>query len=54
MRPGRIAPFGESLGGAVAAWLPTRWLVRLNYDTRAALARVHVLADFLDRNAMNE
>lgn len=21
-------------------WLPTRWLVRLNYDTRAALARV--------------
>ena len=68
--PGQIVLFGESLGGAVAAWLaarerpgalvlssvftsapelaadlypwlPTRWMVRLRYDTRAALARVH-------------
>jgi hypothetical protein len=71
--PGRIVLFGESLGGAVAAWLaaqmdevarpgalvlassftsvpelaadiypwlPTRGLVRLRYDTRAALANV--------------
>lgn len=67
--PGRIVLFGESLGGAVAAWLaareqpgalvlssvftsasdlaadlypwlPARWLVRLRYDTRAALAAV--------------
>lgn len=67
--PGQIVLFGESLGGAVAAWLaarerpgalvlssvftsapevaadlypwlPTRWLVRLRYDTRAALARI--------------
>lgn len=67
--PGRIVLFGESLGGAVAAWLaargrpgalvlssapasapelaadiypwlPTRWLVRLRHDTRAALADV--------------
>lgn len=67
--PGRIVLFGESLGGAVAAWLaarerpgalvlssvftsapalaadlypwlPTRWLVHLRYDTRAALAEV--------------
>lgn len=34
---GRIVLFGESLGGAVAAWLPARWLIRLRYDTRAAL-----------------
>lgn len=72
--PGRIVLFGESLGGAVAAWLaarestqkppgtlvlssvftsapalaadlypwlPTRWLVRLRYDTRAALAQTN-------------
>jgi fermentation-respiration switch protein FrsA (DUF1100 family) len=71
--PGQIVLFGESLGGAVAAWLaaqmdeaarpgalvlassftsapelaadiypwlPTRGLVRLRYDTRAALANV--------------
>lgn len=70
--PRRIVLFGESLGGAVAAWLaaqlgeqerpgalvlssvftsvpdlaadlypwlPARWLARLHYDTRAALAR---------------
>lgn len=65
--PGRIVIFGESLGGAMAAWLaarerpgalvlssvlisapelaadlypwlPTRWLLRMRYDTRAALA----------------
>ena len=68
--PGRIVVFGESLGGAVAAWLaarerpgalvlssvftsapefaadlypwlPTGWLVRLRYDTRAALAQIN-------------
>lgn len=68
--PGRIVLFGESLGGAMAAWLaahgkagalvlssvlisapalatdlypwlPTRWLVRMRYDTRAALAEVN-------------
>jgi len=72
--PGRIVLFGESLGGAVAAWLaaqfaaneqpgalvlasaftsvpelaadlypwlPTRGLVRLRYDTRAALAKIN-------------
>jgi len=68
--PGQIVIFGESLGGAVAAWLaarerpgalvlssvftsapelagdlypwlPTRWLVRLRYDTRAALEQIH-------------
>lgn len=68
--PGRIILFGESLGGAMAAWLaahekpgalvlssvlisapalaadlypwlPARWLVRMRYDTRAALAQVH-------------
>jgi hypothetical protein len=71
--PGEIVVFGESLGGAVAAWLaahldeperpgalvlssvftsapelaadlyawlPTRWLVRLRYGTRAALAQI--------------
>lgn len=67
--PGRIVLFGESLGGAVAAWLavrqrpgalvlasaftsarelaadlypwlPTRWLVRMQYDSRAALGQV--------------
>ena len=67
--PGQIILFGESLGGAVAAWLaarerpgalvlasvftsapelaadlypwlPARWLVRVRYDTRAALAQV--------------
>lgn len=67
--PERIILFGESLGGAVAAWLaarehpgalvlssafisvpelaadlypwlPARWLARLRYDTRAALAEV--------------
>lgn len=66
-QPGQIILFGESLGGAVAAWLaarerpaalilssvftsvpdlaaelypwlPTRWLLRMHYDTRAALA----------------
>lgn len=66
--PQRIVLFGESLGGAVAAWLaareqpgalvlssvftsapdlaadlypwlPTKWLVRMLYDTRAALAQ---------------
>lgn len=66
--PQRIVLFGESLGGAVAAWLaareqpgalvlssvftsapdlaadlypwlPTKWLVRMHYDTRAALAQ---------------
>ncbi|MDP1652723.1 MAG: alpha/beta hydrolase [Rhodocyclaceae bacterium] len=70
--PARIVLFGESLGGAVAAWLaaqlgpqeqpgalvlssvftsvpdlaadlypwlPARWMARLHYDTRAALAR---------------
>lgn len=65
----RIILFGESLGGAVAAWLagrerpgalvlssafisipelaadlypwlPAKWLARLRYDTRAALARI--------------
>ena len=68
--PGQIVLFGESLGGAVAAWLaaherpgalvlssvftsapelaadlypwlPTRWLVRLRYDTRAALTQIN-------------
>ena len=67
--PVRIVLFGESLGGAMAAWLaarerpgalvlssvlisapalaadlypwlPTRWLLRMRYDTRAALAEV--------------
>lgn len=67
--PARIVVFGESLGGAVAAWLvaheragalvlssvftsapelaadlypwlPAKWLVRMRYDTRAALAQV--------------
>lgn len=67
--PERIILFGESLGGAMAAWLaarehpgalvlssaflsvpelaadlypwlPARWLARLRYDTRAALAEV--------------
>ena len=66
--PGRIVLFGESIGGALAAWLaareqpgalvlssaftsapelaadlypwlPVRWLVRLDYATRAALAQ---------------
>jgi fermentation-respiration switch protein FrsA (DUF1100 family) len=66
--PRHIILFGESLGGALAAWLaarekpaalvlssvftsvpdlaadlypwlPTRWLTRLHYDTRAALAK---------------
>lgn len=69
IEPGRVILFGESLGGAVAAWLaareqpgalllssvfvsapglaadlypwlPTRWLVRLRYDTGTALAGV--------------
>jgi fermentation-respiration switch protein FrsA (DUF1100 family) len=72
--PDRIILFGESLGGAVAAWLaaqlgpqeqpgalvlsstftsvpdlaadlypwlPARWLARLRYDTREALAQTH-------------
>lgn len=67
--PARIVLFGESLGGAVAAWLatrekpgalvlssvftsapelgadlypwlPTKWLVRMRYDTRNTLAQV--------------
>ncbi|MEZ5562229.1 MAG: alpha/beta hydrolase [Gammaproteobacteria bacterium] len=67
--PGQIILFGESLGGAVAAWLaarerpaalilssvftsapdlaaelypwlPTRWLLRVRYDTRAALVQL--------------
>lgn len=29
-----------ALAADLYPWLPTRWLVRLNYDTRAALARV--------------
>lgn len=67
--PAHIVLFGESLGGAVAAWLaarerpgalvlssvftsapelgadlypwlPTKWLVRMRYDTRSTLAQV--------------
>lgn len=68
--PERIILFGESLGGAVAAWLaarerpgalvlssafisvpelaadlypwlPVKWLARLRYDTRAAMAEIN-------------